>query len=573
MKKIFLLLLIVIAYQTTTAQNVGIGTTTPNFDALLDLSSTTKGVLFPRMTTVQRINIPTPPNGLMVFDTDRNELYQYISSTFSWKALISDSYWRRQSLTRNRIGNSSDSVGIGLLAPTEWLDVDGNIRSRNDLLADGRVVATGTVSGSGLITQGGLTVSANGLIGGNFTANGDLSTNSDLIINNAGATLQLKNGSNVSKGFFQIAGDDVRFGTNSGNNLGNVYVRMNGNNRFLFTDAGRLTIFADNTPTINFSSGGSPKASLQVQGEDLTINAPGNKVRISNVLYVDDATNRVGIGTISPSERLHVSGNAYISGKARIYDSVIINAPVRVYDKISIYQLEVTGGTVEPGSSGFMSVGYDSWSNGFGNVAVGENMWVTGGYNSFGIGSNAAVNCNGCAVLTDGQLSSGARLVSSGVNNRMIMRFLNGFRLYTEVGSGVDLLRGDNSWSSLSDSTKKENYKAINGSAFLNKIAAMRLGSWNYKSQDKSRRHYGPMAQEFYSNFGNDGIGIIGNDTTIATADIDGVMMIALQALEKRTTGQQQDIIILNKEVADLRAIIVEQKKLLDVIISQKNKQ
>jgi hypothetical protein len=69
----------------------------------------------------------------------------------------------------------------------------------------------------------------------------------------------------------------------------------------------------------------------------------------------------------------------------------------------------------------------------------------------------------------------------------------------------------------------------------------MRLGSWNYKDQDKTKfRHYGPMAQEFYKNFGNDGIGIIGNDTTIATADMDGVLMIAIQALNNEKDQLKQ---------------------------------
>ena len=36
-------------------QNVGIGTTTPNASALLDVSSTTKGILIPRMTGAQRL--------------------------------------------------------------------------------------------------------------------------------------------------------------------------------------------------------------------------------------------------------------------------------------------------------------------------------------------------------------------------------------------------------------------------------------------------------------------------------------------------------------------------------------
>jgi septal ring factor EnvC (AmiA/AmiB activator) len=43
------------------------------------------------------------------------------------------------------------------------------------------------------------------------------------------------------------------------------------------------------------------------------------------------------------------------------------------------------------------------------------------------------------------------------------------------------------------------------------------------------------MAQEWFAAFGRDGIGAIGNDTTLASADVDGVLCIAVQALAKRT--------------------------------------
>ena len=51
-------------------QNVGIGITTPDASAILDLTATDKGMLVPRMTTVQRIAIPAPATGLLVYDTD-----------------------------------------------------------------------------------------------------------------------------------------------------------------------------------------------------------------------------------------------------------------------------------------------------------------------------------------------------------------------------------------------------------------------------------------------------------------------------------------------------------------------
>src|SRR4051812_11016285 len=50
--------------------NVGIGTTTPNASALLELSSTSKGLLIPRMTQAQRNAIASPATGLLVYCTD-----------------------------------------------------------------------------------------------------------------------------------------------------------------------------------------------------------------------------------------------------------------------------------------------------------------------------------------------------------------------------------------------------------------------------------------------------------------------------------------------------------------------
>ncbi len=54
------------------AQNVGVGTTTPNASAVLDASSTTQGFLPPRMTYAQRNAIVNPAAGLIVYCTDCN---------------------------------------------------------------------------------------------------------------------------------------------------------------------------------------------------------------------------------------------------------------------------------------------------------------------------------------------------------------------------------------------------------------------------------------------------------------------------------------------------------------------
>ena len=61
--------------------SVGVGVL-PNSNASLELSSTSKGFLPNRMTTAQRIAIVSPPEGLIVFDTDMKNLYMYVASTW-----------------------------------------------------------------------------------------------------------------------------------------------------------------------------------------------------------------------------------------------------------------------------------------------------------------------------------------------------------------------------------------------------------------------------------------------------------------------------------------------------------
>jgi len=88
----------------------------------------------------------------------------------------------------------------------------------------------------------------------------------------------------------QLSGNDFRFGTNSGNTIGDVRVRMDGDDRFKFEKSGRMTLQADATPTIYLATGGVTQAFMQVQGNNLHIQATSNKVHINNDLTVDDAT-------------------------------------------------------------------------------------------------------------------------------------------------------------------------------------------------------------------------------------------------------------------------------------------
>ncbi|MCB0647838.1 MAG: tail fiber domain-containing protein [Saprospiraceae bacterium] len=62
------------------AQSVGIGTTTPDTTAVLDISSTNKGLLLPRMTKEQREAIADPAQGLMVMGLEDKCIYTHVDN-------------------------------------------------------------------------------------------------------------------------------------------------------------------------------------------------------------------------------------------------------------------------------------------------------------------------------------------------------------------------------------------------------------------------------------------------------------------------------------------------------------
>src|SRR6185503_20666653 len=91
MKGIIICLLLFVQCLLLKAQSIGIGTTTPNSSSVLDLASTTKGLLIPRMTITQRQAIVNPPAGLMVYETNFGRFYLYDGT--AWKYFINNDLW------------------------------------------------------------------------------------------------------------------------------------------------------------------------------------------------------------------------------------------------------------------------------------------------------------------------------------------------------------------------------------------------------------------------------------------------------------------------------------------------
>ena len=114
-----------------------------SFDAsaILDITSTTKGLLYPRMTTTQRDNIGSPANGLSIYNTTNNDpnffngtawrrVTHAPSSTLGIGSVIfATGVSALDGDSANFFWNSTTKrLGIGLSLPTEKLEISGNVK-------------------------------------------------------------------------------------------------------------------------------------------------------------------------------------------------------------------------------------------------------------------------------------------------------------------------------------------------------------------------------------------------------------------------------------------------------------
>jgi trimeric autotransporter adhesin len=197
---------------------------------------------------------------------------------------------------------------------------------------------------------------------------------------------------------------------------------------------------------------------------------------------------------------------------------------------------------------------------GFDNLAAGEH--------SFAAGQRAQALHGGAFIWADSSRTDpstpfGGIPFSSSASNQFSVRATGGVRFITHTNgtTGAELAPGSGTWSSVSDRNAKENFSRVNGRAILEKVAELPLAMWNYKSQDKSIRHIGPMAQDFHSTFG-----VGENDRTITTVDADGVALGAIQGLNQKL---EEQIKAKDSQIKSLERRVEKLESLLNTLSTQ----
>jgi hypothetical protein len=106
-----------------------------------------------------------------------------------------------------------------------------------------------------------------------------------------------------------------------------------------------------------------------------------------------------------------------------------------------------------------------------------------------------------------------------------------------------------------SDRNQKEHFATVDVQEVLTKVATLPIETWNYKDQNPTIRHIGPMAQDFAAAFkvGED-------DRFIEVVDANGVALAAIQGLYKLLQDKDAEISSMRAELDELKQQMLESK-------------
>ena len=119
-----------------------------------------------------------------------------------------------------------------------------------------------------------------------------------------------------------------------------------------------------------------------------------------------------------------------------------------------------------------------------------------------------------------------------------------------EMASGAHVTAGG-VWTDTSDANRKENINPVDARAILDRVRDLPISTWNFKDENESIRHLGPMAQDFHAAFA-----LGADDKHLASLDSGGVALAAIQGLYELVQEKDHEITDLKARLAALEALI-----------------
>jgi hypothetical protein len=385
--KCFLIQLVLLSSISIYAQ-VGIGTTTPDASSALDISSTAKGLLMPRLTSTERDNISLPAAGLVIFNTSSNDVQLNVGSP-SVPSWIGVKRTKIDCVTSGDIVSTTSTSDVLVPSMTVFpesgtyivsfnadisipfssaqgvIDINGVYQA---LLAMPGGVPHGLVFGSGeVLSPGVYDVTGATSIAGMLTMDGGGDPNSMFIIRSSGAfttgetttNVVLTNGASANNIFWL---SEITLSTGAGSIMkgtlvsaaGAIALGVNTNlEGRILTKAGGLSIGAGCVLTV--PSGASP-FDLGVLSTFAMFTSSGTVLDTAPTSINGDVGSGLGAITISGTH----FGNQYSAGTAPseltmycLYQNgvEVVNSRRTIYSESSLVSLQAKVTTLNAGES------------------------------------------------------------------------------------------------------------------------------------------------------------------------------------------------------------------------------
>lgn len=486
-----------LATATSRAQqgvSISAASTTPHASAMLDVQSTDKGMLIPRMNAAQRTGIPAPATGLLVYDTDSNAFF--FRSSSAWTKIASGA-------TGDNLGNHIATQNVQL--NNKWLSNDGG----NEGI---RVDSIGNV-GVGTSTPGAkLHVSGSALIGSSNVVSGSASMVAGVLDTASGFASFAAGRDNAASGNHSVAfgwhnrapgtseftaGEYATRYTPTGTGTDRLFTIGNGGGTSARSDAftilknGRVGV-GNNAPADKLDVVGNIKASDTIKtskfrmtagaaaGHVLTSDAVGNAAwtnpaslpgdnlgnhtatqvlkLANNWLSNDgaaegirvDSSGRVGVGTAAPTATLDVAGT-FTSGSGNVATGAS-SAATGTLNTASGVNAVAMG--QQNTASGYAAVALGVSSSASGDAAFGAGRQVSAGgdkgvalghfaaasgANSVAIGQSIHASHTGSMALGD---TVAAGILTTDTANQLKARFKGGYKFGVDNAAtkGIQIL-------------------------------------------------------------------------------------------------------------------------------------
>ena len=302
--------LMLLSASTLSAQNVGINATgaAPASSAMLDVASTSSGMLVPRMTAAQRGDIASPATGLLVYQTDDTAGFYYYNGS-TWTQIGNASGATQWTTTGSDIYYNTGNIGIGTSSPNRLLEIYG---SKDDGSLVGIRLNNSSSSGTYSNVKMGIEFYNSGSYEGALYADRNSRTYLESGALNKPLILQ-NNGGNVGIGITNPVHKLTVSGSGT-SNTGVLGINVSGSGSFNWASSAIASNLASENNLIHMLGKAESEYNCGYIGYNFQeLGSSSNFLTFGlhshdNLLNLTGAGN-VGIGTTNPGAKLHIEGD------------------------------------------------------------------------------------------------------------------------------------------------------------------------------------------------------------------------------------------------------------------------